>query len=267
MSPPSLTARALPLAALPIVAADVAVGRVGGGKSFGSRGAKTHTAPMATKLAQRTAPIKVSMTDGRASASASAEPSSPRGLTGQLLGELIAAFNAIRGRNQLAHTPVRGSARTPNRSPYIFMYGPAAQAWPLSIGKEDFARFERLLREIQMAYGREDTEELGARTTPEMFSYFSRDLYDNATQGRRIDLANIKLLAGELSEAWIESGSDYATVAMRYSLVSASVERATGTLISGDASHASEVTELWTFRRDHSALVHGWELSAIQQAA
>ncbi len=266
MSPPGLTASALPLA-LKIVAADAVVGRVGRGKSFGSRGTKTHTAPMATKIAPGAAPINVSMTDRRLPAAALAESARPRGWNGLLLDQLIAAVNAIRGRNQLARVPVRASATTPNRSPYIFVNGPAAPAWPLSIGKEDFACFERLLGEIQTAYGREDTEELGARTTPEMFSYFSRDLYDNAKQGRRNAPADIKLLAGELSEAWSESGSDYATVAMRYSLVDATVDRATGTLISANSGHASEATELWTFRRDDRIRDDGWELSAIQQAA
>jgi predicted lipid-binding transport protein (Tim44 family) len=266
MSPPHLTAGALPLAALTIGAADTAVGRVGGGKSFGSRGTKTHTAPMATKLARRTAPLEVSMTDRRAPAAASVDASRHRGLSALLLGELIATVNALRRRNQPAHAPVRGPATTPNRSPYIFMNGPAAPVWPLAIGKDDFACFERLLEEIQTAYGSEDTEELGARTTPEMLSHFSRDLYDNARLGRRHDLVDIKFLAGELSEAWSENGSDYATVAMRYSLVDATVDRATGTVISGNAS-ASEATELWTFRRDDRVPDDGWELSAIQQAA
>jgi predicted lipid-binding transport protein (Tim44 family) len=267
MSSQRLTASALPMAAPTIVATGAAVGRIGGGKSFGSRGAKTHTAPAATSIAQRTAPIEISMTDRRDPAAAAAEPSRRRGLSGLLIGELVAMVNAIRGRNQLANAPARATAGTPNRSPYIFMYGPAAPALPLSIGQDDFACFERLLGEIQTAYGREDTEELGVRTTPEMFSYFSRDLYTNASQGLRNDPADIKLLEGELSEAWSEGASDYATVAMRYSIVDATVDRVTGTLISGDASHASEATELWTFRRDDRARGDGWELSAIQQAA
>jgi hypothetical protein len=266
MSSPYLPARA-PSAGLAIVAADAAVGRVGGGKSFGSRGTKTHTAPMATRIAEHTAPIKVSMTDKRAAAAGSEEHSRPRGLTGLLLGQLIATVNAVLGRNQLAHLPARDPASTPNRSRYTFVNGRATPAWPLSIGKEDFARFERLLGEIQTAYAREDTEALGARSTPEMFSHFSRDLYDNARQGRRNDPSQINLLAGELSEAWSESGSDYATVAMRYSLMDATVDRATGTLISGDATHASEATELWTFRRDDRVRDDSWELSAIQQTA
>jgi predicted lipid-binding transport protein (Tim44 family) len=271
MSPPRLNARARPLAALAIVTADAAVGRVGGGKSFGSRGTKTHTVPTATKTAKHSAPIKDSMTDRRNHAAASAQPSRPRGLSGLLLGELIRVVNAIRTRKQpaFASAPGTGDTRrdTPNRSSYTFRDGPTAPALPLSIGKEEFDCFERLLGEIQTAYGREDTEELGARTTPEMFSHFSQDLYDNANQRLRNNVSDIKLLQGDLSEAWHESGSDYATVAMRYSLVHAGVDRATGTLISGDLAQRSEVTELWTFRRDDRARADGWELSAIQQAA
>jgi predicted lipid-binding transport protein (Tim44 family) len=266
MSPPRLNAGAVPLAHLAIRAADSAVGRVGGGKSLGSRGTKTHTAPTATKTIRRTAPIKDSMTDESAPASGATRPSRPGGLSG-LLGGLVRGVNAIRRRGEPDPASVRDPGGTPNRSSYIFINRPSAPALPLSIGKLDFDCFEMLLGQIQTAYGREDTEELGSRTTPEMFSRFSQDLHDNASQGRRTYLADIKLLSGELSEAWSENGSDYATVAMRYALVDATVDRASGALISGDAVHASEATELWTFRRDDRARADGWELSAIQQAA
>jgi hypothetical protein len=264
MSPPRLNAGACPAAALAI---DVAIGRVGGGKSFGSRGTKTHLVPATTKTANHAASIDDSMTDRPVPVAIAAQPPRLRGLIGLLLGELATGVNAVRGRKQPALEPARRSTTPPNRSAYVFTHRRPAPALPLSIGTEDFECFERLLGEIQTAYGREDTEELGARSTPEMFSHFSRDLYDNARQGRRNDVADITLLAGELSEAWSENGSDYATVAMRYSLVSATVDRATGTLISGDASNASEATELWTFRRDYLVPSDGWELSAIQQVA
>ncbi len=177
----------------------------------------------------------------------------------------------LRKRNQPALAPARGSGDpsrdTPNRSPFAFNYGAGPTVSPLSIGKEDFDSFERLLGEIQMAYGREDTEELGARTTPEMFSHFSQELHDNENQGLRNEVSDVKLLQGDLSEAWRENGSDYATVAMRYSLVDATVDRATGKVVSGDLGRPSEAIELWTFRRDDRARADGWQLSAIQQAA
>ena len=80
--------------------------------------------------------------------------------------------------------------------------GPSA----LTIGPEDYDAFEKLLREIQAAYGRENTEALGAMTTPEMLSYFSQDLAENAKKGVRNELSDAKLLQGDLSEAWQRSG-------------------------------------------------------------
>ena len=120
--------------------------------------------------------------------------------------------------------------------------------------------------EIQVAYGHEDIDKLGARTTPEMLSYLSQEVFDNEKQSLRHEVYDVKLLAGELSEAWHENGSDYATLALRYSLVEATVERASGELVSGYPGQASQAVELWTFRRDDRARDDGWQLSAIQQA-
>jgi predicted lipid-binding transport protein (Tim44 family) len=43
------------------------------------------------------------------------------------------------------------------------------------------------------------------------------------------------------------------------------LERATGRVVSGDRAVSQEVTEVWTFRRDHRDPAPGWQLSAIQQ--
>jgi predicted lipid-binding transport protein (Tim44 family) len=312
MSFSRLNAAALALAAgLALVTTDMADARMGGGKSFGSRGSKTYTAPPATKTAPGAAPIERSMTDKRAPTTAqgaqpgvggAAQASRFGGWGGILMGGLFVfalagifgagamagvlgfllqfaliggaiyfVVNYFRSRNQPALAPARGSGDpgrdTPNRSPFTFSNGAAAPVSALTLGKEDFDSFERLLGEIQTAYGREDTEQLGAKTTPEMFSHFSQELYDNESQGLRNEVSDVKLLQGDLSEAWRENGSDYATVAMRYSLVDATVERETGKVVSGDPTHSSEATELWTFRRDDRARADGWQLSAIQQAA
>jgi predicted lipid-binding transport protein (Tim44 family) len=52
---------------------------------------------------------------------------------------------------------------------------------------------------------------------------------------------------------------------MRYALIDALVESATGRVVSGDRTVPQEVTEVWTFRRDHRDPVQGWQLSATQQ--
>jgi predicted lipid-binding transport protein (Tim44 family) len=109
-------------------------------------------------------------------------------------------------------------------------------------------------------------EALGEMVTPEMLSYFSRGLADYQGKGVRNEVTDVKLLQGDLAEAWRETGTDYATVAMRFSLHDVLVDRTTGSPVSGVGSKPEEATEVWTFRRDHNQPVQGWQLSAIQQA-
>ncbi len=137
---------------------------------------------------------------------------------------------------------------------------------PLEIKQEDYQAFEKLLTSIQDAYGREDINALGAFTTPEMLSHLSADLAENRRNGVRNEVSNAKFIQGDLSEAWTENGSDYATVAMKYTIIDAMVEIGTGRVVSGDRTTPQEVVEIWTFRRDHRYLTEGWQLSAIQQS-
>lgn len=184
---------------------------------------------------------------------------------------LVIAFIRSRRQPALAQAAAQGAGRA---QPADVQYrqglggnGGSAGNSSLAVGQDDLEEFERLLGEIQGAYGRQDTDKLGAVMTPEMLSYFSQELADNARQGVHNEVSDVKLLQGDLSEAWREGGSDYATVAMRYSLVDATVDKATGHVVSGDRSKPTEATEFWTFRRDDRARADGWQLSAIQQAA
>jgi predicted lipid-binding transport protein (Tim44 family) len=92
-----------------------------------------------------------------------------------------------------------------------------------------------------------------------LLSYFSEVLAQNASRGVINRVSDVKLLNGDLSEAWREGGTDYATVAMRFSLHDWMIDR---TVVDGDPSRAQEVTEFWTFRRSRGGT---WMLSAIQQ--
>ncbi len=69
-----------------------------------------------------------------------------------------------------------------------------------------------------------------------------------------------------MAEAWQEGASDYATVAMRFSLLDATVERTSGRVVAGSATVPQTVTELWTFVRSANTGPDNWILSAIQQA-
>ena len=133
----------------------------------------------------------------------------------------------------------------------------------LAVTMSDKESFERLLSEVQDAFGREDYARLRACTTPEVMSYLAEELSQNATMGQRNEVFATELLEAEVAEAWSESGSDYATIAMQYQSIDVMRDRTTGAIISGDPERPSKTTELWTFVRDaHTA----WRLSAIQEA-
>jgi predicted lipid-binding transport protein (Tim44 family) len=133
----------------------------------------------------------------------------------------------------------------------------------VGITPADYEAFETVLKDVQAAYGREDLHALRGVATPEMVSYFSEDLSENASRGVIDQVGTPKLLQGDLAEAWREGNAEYATVAMRYELSEAKVDRASGRVVEGDPSRPTEVTELWTFMRSAGGK---WILSAIQQA-
>ena len=284
------------LGALSFLAA-AADARVGGGGSFGSRGGRTYSAPPATNTAPRAAPIEKSITQPSVTAQAPLGGASRfGGLRGILMGGLIAGllgsifgfgalasvlgfivwFALIGGiiwlvmayfRNQRAQPAMAGAPTAASRPASNVNYqlgagggGSAA----LSIEKEDYDAFKRLLGEIQLAYGRRDERALSDRVSPEMLSYFTQELEDNRRKGLRNDVSDPKLLQGDLAEAWREGRDEYATVAMRFSLNDATVDD-TGRVVSGSRTTPEEVTEIWTFRRPLGGTARQWELSAIQQ--
>jgi predicted lipid-binding transport protein (Tim44 family) len=134
-----------------------------------------------------------------------------------------------------------------------------AASSPFAPTASDFEQFERLLGEIQTAYGAEDLSRLRQRVTPEVLSYYAEELAANTSRGVLNRISDVKLLQGDLSEAWQEGNADYATVAMRYSLNDETVDRASGRVIEGGTD---EATEVWTFMRTRGG---AWLLSAVQQ--
>jgi predicted lipid-binding transport protein (Tim44 family) len=134
------------------------------------------------------------------------------------------------------------------------------QGEPIQLQPDDFSAFEKLLGEVQTSYGREDLGALRSRVTPEMLSYYSDEMAHNASNGDVNQITDVKLLQGDLSEAWREGSDEYATVAMRYSLNDRIVARDSGKLIE---QLPSEATELWTFRRTRGGQ---WLLSGVQQS-
>lgn len=131
----------------------------------------------------------------------------------------------------------------------------------IGLAQADLDQFEELLTSVQTAYGAEDYGALRRLTTPEAMSYLAEELGENATNGVRNRVSDVKLLQGDIAEAWRENGQEYATLAMRYSSIDAMVERDSGRVVSGDDRRPTESTEIWTFVRKPGA---DWKLAAIQ---
>jgi predicted lipid-binding transport protein (Tim44 family) len=142
-------------------------------------------------------------------------------------------------------------------------FGLGSGSAPVQILPADYEAFERLLGETQDAWSNEDVARLHTLATPEMVSYFVRDLDQNKARNVVNKVAGTRLLQGDLAEAWREGDTDYASVAMRYSLVDTYVDRTTGRVVDGNGQ-PEEVTEVWTFLRPRGSK---WELSAIQQTS
>jgi predicted lipid-binding transport protein (Tim44 family) len=140
-------------------------------------------------------------------------------------------------------------------------FGLGSGSAPLELIPGDYEAFERVLGEIQAAWSNEDIGKLRTLATPEMVSYFSSDLEQNRARNQVNKVSAVKLLQGDLAEAWRERDTDFASVAMRFSLIDKTLDRTTGRMVDG-SDQPAEVTEVWTFLRPRGA---GWELSAIQQ--
>jgi predicted lipid-binding transport protein (Tim44 family) len=139
----------------------------------------------------------------------------------------------------------------------------APQMTDITVDQEDLDMFERRLGEVQRAFADEDHAALRRLSTPEMVSYFSEELADNAKRGVRNEVTGVKLLQADIAEAWNEGEDDYATAAFRYEATDVLRDRTTGAL-AGGVDEPTETVELWTFVRQNGG---DWKLSAIQEAA
>jgi predicted lipid-binding transport protein (Tim44 family) len=140
-------------------------------------------------------------------------------------------------------------------------FGLVSGSAPLEIGPSDYEAFERLLGELQTAWSNEDIAKLHTLATPEMVSYVTQDIAEHKAQNLVNTVTDVKLLQGDLAEAWREGDTDFASVALRYTLIDKTVDRASGRLVKG-SDQPTEATEVWTFLRERGG---PWELSAIQQ--
>ena len=279
--------------------------RAGGGRSFGSRGGMTWSAPPSTSTAPYGAqPMQRSFTPSTSSPGYGAPAygyGTRSGFTSGLMGGLIGAglaglllghgfwggmmgFGGFLGfllQILLLVLLVRFLVRLFRRPAPIFAgvgpglfarAGPAglgladargdAARPPIALGPPDYRVFEQSHQAIQAAWSAHDVKALGALVTPEMLSYFAEQLAEQTSRGVRNEVTDVRLLQGDLAQSWTEHGRDYASVAMRFSMIDVTRD-SLGRIVEGSPTEPVSATELWTFVRSPGGR---WILSAIQQA-
>ena len=87
------------------------------------------------------------------------------------------------------------------------------QTQDITLEQADLDTFEKRLAEVQSAFAAEDHAALRRLSTPEMVSYFSEELADNAKRGVRNEVTDVHLVEADIAEAWNEGDDDYATAA------------------------------------------------------
>jgi predicted lipid-binding transport protein (Tim44 family) len=193
------------------------------------------------------------------------------GLFGTLI-QLLILFFVIRFLFRMFAGNRGGSMARPNVAPTggtpggwqgvnSGMGGGMNAAQPLQITAADQSAFEQCLVYVQQAWGNQDIAAISRAATPEMVGYFNEQLANLTRQGLRNRVADIRVETMELSDAWSEGDTDYATAAMRFSMLDMT-ENGRGQVVDGSATTRALVTEIWTFTRRRGG---HWILAAIQQ--
>lgn len=278
----------------------VADARAGGGSSMGSRGTRTYSAPPSTNTAPGGATQMQRSTTPMPSATSAGGMQPARGgfmsgLAGGLLGAGLiglmfggglfgAGFAGFLGallQIALVGGIVWFLLRMFRRPRLATASGPAmftapggamgaaplnragsASAGPqVQVTKADFAAFEQNLKDVQAAWTAQSLPAMQRLATLEMLTYFETQFAQQAASGMRNEVSDVKLLQGDLAEAWAEPGREYATVAMRFAMIDVTRDK-TGRVVDGNPTQPTQATELWTFVRTPGG---NWTLSAIQQ--
>jgi predicted lipid-binding transport protein (Tim44 family) len=131
----------------------------------------------------------------------------------------------------------------------------------------DQDKFKQILSDVQAAWSKQNLEALKHLTTPEILHYFSTTLSENVSREVENHVEDLRVLTAEVTEAWTEDATDYATVLFRWTARDCTVSLAKqrgepGYVVDGDDKNPTEASEAWTFMRYQRGK---WLLSAIQQ--
>ena len=115
---------------------------------------------------------------------------------------------------------------------------------------------------LQGGWTRRDLSPVSGLLTDEMRATLQADADALKAKGQINRLENISVRNVEITEAWQESGQDYATVLFQANLLDYTTDEA-GKVLSGSDAVPVKFEEFWTFTRPVGP--GAWRLSAIQQ--
>ncbi len=120
-----------------------------------------------------------------------------------------------------------------------------------------------VFRDAQAAWTAHDIRAVRDRVTPDIYVELQAQRARLRTIGQADRVERIEITA-EITEAWQESGRDYATAHIGGSIVDYTVDEVTDSLVQGSRTVPRDIEEFWTFTRP--AGLNFWMLSAIQTA-
>lgn len=293
-----------------------AFARIGGSRSFGSRGSRSMSTP--TRPSQPSTPSSTATSPSTSTSATPTQGATPsqvpppqsggfmRGMMGGLAGGFLGSmlfgglggmgdgggvgildivllgglgylgyrFFVKRRQEQAAWSP-QGAGTTPG--PFA---APAAVADTAGedrdkgleyIHRMDPAFDEKAFGEtasdaffrLQGGWTRRDLSPVSGLLTDEMRATLQADADALKVKGQINRLENISVRNVEITEAWQESGQDFATVLFQANLLDYTTDEA-GKVLSGSDSVPVKFEEFWTFTRPVGP--GAWRLSAIQQA-
>ena len=116
--------------------------------------------------------------------------------------------------------------------------------------------------DVQTAMKSRDLSALRDRLAPEMATELQAQC-DRLRSARQTNVVErIDLRRVEMTEAWQETGRDYATIYFAASMLDYTLDDTTGAVVQGSRTEPQDVEDFWTFTRP---VGNGpWQLSAIQ---
>jgi predicted lipid-binding transport protein (Tim44 family) len=117
---------------------------------------------------------------------------------------------------------------------------------------------------LQAAWSARDLSPLCTLLTDELTAQLQADVDQLKREGKINHVENIAVRTCELTEAWQETGQDFATVYFYANCLDYDVNESSDEVVRGSKLEPSKFEEYWTFTRPAGS--GPWKLSAITQA-